>query len=92
MENYKTLIAALNPYRYDMDLDNIQRNCLLEKDIKDGFINLDQLKIELTAALSDPEFDWVSFARENLLIIDSSDETEIATYVKSVFQDFIVLK
>jgi hypothetical protein len=92
MENYKVLIAALYPYRNDMDLDNIQRYSLLEKDIRGGFINLDQLRTELITALSDPAFDWVAFARENLLIIDSSDAVEIAAYVKSIFRDFIVLK
>lgn len=92
MENYKTLITALYPYRGDMDLDNIQRYALLEKDIAEGFINLDQLRAELTAALSDPGFDWVAFASENLLITDSSDATEIAAYVKSLLQNFIVIK
>ena len=89
MENYKTLIAALYPYRSDIDLDNAQRHCLLEKDIEADFIDLNCLKAELNRALSEAEFNWVVFAKENLLVMDSSDATEIATYVASLLQGFV---
>lgn len=86
MKSYTTLIAALTSYRSDMDLDNAQRRHLLERDIADGFVDPVQLATELAAALSDPELDWVAFARSHLLVIDSSDGAEIAAYVESIFQ------
>jgi len=72
-----------------MDLDNTQRRCVLERAIANGFVDRMQLATELAMALSDSELDWVTFARSNLLIIDSSDATEIAIYVRSIFQGFL---
>jgi hypothetical protein len=89
MDKYTTLVAALAAYRGDVDLDNTQRRLILERDIAAGFVDRMQLATELGMALSDSELDWVAFARSNSLIIDSSDATEIAAYVKSLFQGLL---
>lgn len=90
MEKYPNLKLALYPYRGDLDLDNRQRSNMLRENIAGGYIDIVKLRSEFQDALSNPDFDWVNFATENCLMIESSSEaTETAGYVKTLLRDYL---
>ncbi|NJO00940.1 MAG: hypothetical protein HC880_03925 [Bacteroidia bacterium] len=87
----KNLIAALHPYKEELDLDDEQRLDWLQDNVEGGFVNIKHLKLEFEEALSDSNFDWLNFAKSNSLLLSPSSykNQEIANYVKSVLIDFL---
>jgi len=87
----QNLIAALLPYQEGLDLDDEQRLEWLQDDVAGDLVNIEQLKIELSNALSDESFDWNGLAKESSLLLTPAayDRKEIANYVKYVLNDFL---
>ncbi len=87
----KNLIAALQPYQEELDLDDKQRLDWLQDNVEGGFVNIEHLKLELEEVLSDSSFDWIGFAESNSLLLSPSlyEHEEIANYVKFVLMDFL---
>lgn len=90
MKNKKNLIAVLSSFSFDSGLDNTQIFGMLEISIKNGVVDLHELKKELDESILG-DCDWVELAVQTNLLEEPNlyKNNELINYIKVLLWDYL---
>lgn len=93
MKSYKNFEVAISNFAPDLMLSHEDALGAMEISMNTGYIDKEELLIEVDEAFANPYFNWVEFVMRNNVLYESEENpltnSKAKEYVKSLIWDYL---
>ena len=89
MKNYKNFEVAISNFAPDLQSSYEDGLESLDRAIRLGHINKDDLIIEVEDAFSNPYFDWIEFVLQNKILYNDEEKPLTKEYAKEYIKSLV---